>query len=172
MDSNAEHVDSFVGDNSETLLRKLEDGLVYFIGLHRVMFHGESLMRRVNELIAHFFEAGLYNFWITISKGKSKFFTRIKAIFHPLDGYYSFKLYHLHPAFYLLLIDWCLSALCFMIELLCNCVSNKINLNLIVSLLLRRLKLWWSLQSSWSPTKSQPVQLSNAEYLYIYDYNR
>ena len=31
------------------------------------------------------------------------------ALVHLLDGYYSFKLYHMQPAFYLLLIGWWLS---------------------------------------------------------------
>jgi len=128
MDSNAEILYDgglFVGDNSEPLVCRLEDGVVYFSGLHMIMFHGDPLMMRVNELIARYFEAGLYNFWVIISTGRSKLFSRKKPIFQLLDGYYNFNLYHLQPAFYLLLIGWCLSALCFMIELLCNGVLNK-----------------------------------------------
>jgi len=86
-----------------------------------VMFHADLLMMRVNEFITRFFEAGL-NYH---PKGRGKLSARRKAIVHPLDGYYSFKLYHLQPAFYLLLIGWCLSALRFMFQLLCNCVLNK-----------------------------------------------
>jgi len=44
---------------------------------------------------------------------KSKIETRKLAIIHPLDGYYNFNLYHMQPAFYLSLMCWCLSALCF-----------------------------------------------------------
>jgi len=128
MDSNAEllyDVGFFVGDKSEPLMCKLEDGVIYFTGLHMVMFHGDPLLKRVNELIARFFEAGLYNFWITIFTRRGKLSSRIKAIFNPLDGYYSFNLYHLQPAFYILLFGWFLSALCLVVELMYNCVKKK-----------------------------------------------
>jgi hypothetical protein len=39
------------------------------------------------------------------------------AMVHLLDGYYSFKLYHVQYALYLLLKFWCLGAFCFMIAL-------------------------------------------------------
>ena len=41
----------FVGKNSEKLVCRLEDGLVNFTGLNMVMFHGDLLMKRVNEII-------------------------------------------------------------------------------------------------------------------------
>jgi len=104
---------------------KLEDGIVYFSGLSMVMFHGDPLMRPVNEIIARVVEAGLYNCWIANSTERMKIFARKKAKIYPLDGYYSFSPYHMQPVFYLLLIGWCLSAFCFMAELLYNCVSNK-----------------------------------------------
>jgi len=128
MDLNAEllyDVGFFVGDKSEPLMCKLEDGVIYFTGLHMLMFHGDPLLKRVNELIARFYEAGLYNLWVTIFTRRGKIRARKKTTFNPLDGYYSFNLYHLQPAFYLLLIGWCLSAFCFMIELLYNWVLNK-----------------------------------------------
>jgi hypothetical protein len=38
-------IGEFVGDNSELLLCKLEDGVVFITGLTMLMFHGEPLMR-------------------------------------------------------------------------------------------------------------------------------
>jgi len=35
------------------------------------------------------------------------------TIVHPLDGHYIFNLYYMQPSFYLILLGWCLSALCF-----------------------------------------------------------
>ena len=115
----------FVGDNSEPLVCMLEDGIVYFTSLSMAMFHGDPLMRRVNEIIAHIIEAGLYNHWISFSSQRLKFTARNIGIVHPLDGYYSFNLYHMQSAFYLVLIGWCLSAFCFMFELFCHLVLKK-----------------------------------------------
>jgi hypothetical protein len=91
-----------------------------------IMFHADPLMRRVNKIIDRVVEAGLYNYWISLTMHMSKLYSRKIAIFHPLDGYYSFKLYHMQPAFYLLLMGWCISALCFMVELLYNRIFNKV----------------------------------------------
>ena len=115
----------YVGENSEHLLCKLEDGVVFSSGLTMVMFHGDPLMRRVTEIIDRVVETSLYNIWISLNMNRRKIVSRKIAIVHPLDGYYSFNLYHMQPAFYLLLMGWCLSALCFLIELLCNRVCSK-----------------------------------------------
>jgi len=110
----------YVGENSEHILCRLEDGVVFTTGLIMVMFHGDPLIRRVTEIVDRVVEAGLYNYWISISMENNKLHSRKIAIVHPLDRYYSFNLYHMQPAFYLLLMGWCLSALCFMVELLYN----------------------------------------------------
>jgi hypothetical protein len=115
----------FVGENSEPLVCRLEDGLVYFTGLNMVMFHGDPLMKRVNEIINRVVEAGLYKYWISISDNKFKLINQKIALSHPLDGYFSFNLYNMQPTFYLLLLGLFLSALCFMVELLYNCLLNK-----------------------------------------------
>ena len=116
----------FVGENSEPLLCSLEDGVVYSFGLSMIMYHGDPLMKRVTEIIDRVFEAGLYNYWTSLSMNLPKLHSRKLAIVHPLDGYYSFNLYHMQPAFYLLLMGWCLSVLCFMAELFYNCIFSKI----------------------------------------------
>jgi hypothetical protein len=114
-----------VGENSEPLLCRLEDGVVFKYGRSMIMIYGDPLMGRVNEIIDRVVEAGIYNFWISYYMSFLKLRSQKIAIFHPTDGYYSFNMYHLQPAFYLLLMGWCLSALCFMVELLYNCLLNK-----------------------------------------------
>jgi hypothetical protein len=91
-----------VGENSEPVLCTLEDGVVFTTGLSMVMFYGVPLLRRVTEIIDRVVEAGLFNFWISLQMHGRKFLSRKVAIFHPNDGYYSFNLYHMQPAFYLL----------------------------------------------------------------------
>jgi len=49
----------FLGENSEPLVFRLEDGVVFSSGLTIVMFHGEPLMRRVTEVIDRLVEAGI-----------------------------------------------------------------------------------------------------------------
>jgi len=114
----------YVGENSESLLCRLEDGVVSKTGLTMVMFHGDPLLRRVNEIIDRLVEEGLYNYWISLTMDVLKLKSRKIAIVHPLDGYYSFNLYHMQPAFYLLLMGCCVSALCFMVEVLYNSVLS------------------------------------------------
>jgi hypothetical protein len=118
-------VGDFVGENSKPLLCSLEDGIVYSFGQIMVMFHGDPLLRRVTEIIDRVVEAGIYNYWISLSMNILKLYSQKIAIVHPLDGYYSFNLYHTQPAFYLLLMGWCLSALCFIVEVLYNRIFSK-----------------------------------------------
>jgi len=110
----------FVGKNSELLVCKLEDGIVYRYGQSMIMFHGDPLMSRVNEIIDHVVEAGIYNFWISLNMDALKSKSRKIAIVHPTDEYYSFNLYHMQLAFLILLTGWCLSALSIIVELLYN----------------------------------------------------
>ena len=84
-------------------------------------------MRRVNEIIYRIVEAVLYNYRISQKIHMFKLGAQKIAIVHPLDGYYSFNLYHMQPAFYLLLMGLCLSVLCFIIELLYNRVLSKVS---------------------------------------------
>jgi len=112
------------GENSERLMCKLDDGVFFQYGLTMSMFHGHPLMRRFNEIIDRVVEAGIYKYLISRVTNLLKTFTLRISLVHPFDGYYSFNLYHLQPAFYLLLMGWCLSALCFMVELLYNRVFS------------------------------------------------
>jgi hypothetical protein len=117
----------FVGENSEPLVCRLEDGVVFNTGLTMIMLYGDPLMRRVNEIINRVVEAGLYNYWISVIMNNYKIKSHKIVIVHPLDRYYSFKLYHMQIAFYLLFMGWCISVFCFVIEVLCNRVLSKRN---------------------------------------------
>jgi hypothetical protein len=116
---------AYVGENSEPLLCKLDDGVFFTTDLTMIMFHGDPLMRRINEIIDRVVEAGIYNNWISLTMEMIKLKSGKIGIVRPFDGYYSFNLYHMQPSFYLLLMGWCLSALCFMVELLYNLVLSK-----------------------------------------------
>jgi hypothetical protein len=116
----------FVGENSKPLLCGLEDGVIFLVSLIMMMFPGDPLMNRVNEIIDHVVEAGIYKSWISLELNRYKILLRKIAIVQPLDEYYSFNLYHMQTVFFLLLMGWCLSALCFMVEVLYNRVLRKI----------------------------------------------
>jgi hypothetical protein len=115
----------FIGENSEPLVCRLEDGVFFTTGRSMIMFHGDPLMSRVSEVIDRVVEAGLYKQWISFSINLNKLRSRKIAIANPLDGYYSYNLYHMQPAFCLLLMGWCLSAICFVVELLYNPILCK-----------------------------------------------
>ena len=116
-----------VGENSEPFLCRLEDGEIYSYGKSMVIFHGDPLMTRVYDIIDRVVEAGLHSFWNSLRLNCLKIYSRKIAIVHLLDEYFSFKLYHMQPAFYLLFIGWCLSAFCFMVEVLYSRLISKRN---------------------------------------------
>jgi hypothetical protein len=82
-------------------------------------------MRLVSEIIDRVVEAGLYNQRIKNYIHFLKLRSKKIATVHHLYGYYSFNLSHMQPAFYLILMGWCLSDLCFMFEFLYNRVLSK-----------------------------------------------
>jgi hypothetical protein len=83
---------NFVGETSQTLVCRLEDGIFYTNGQSMLMLHGDPLMKRVTEIIERVVEAGLHNHWISITMNKYKLLSRKIAIVTPFDGYYSFNL--------------------------------------------------------------------------------
>jgi hypothetical protein len=117
----------YLGQNSKPFLCGITDGLFRTSGLTMIMLHGDPLMRRVTEIIDRVVAAGKYNSWNSLRMHSIKLRSRTIVIVYPLDGYYSFNLYHMQPAFYLLFIGWCLSALCFVVEMLYNGILIKIN---------------------------------------------
>jgi len=112
--------DYIFGENSEPFFCRLEDGIVYNDGLRMVMMKGDPLMIGVNQIIDRVVQAVFCNYWISRYMQKVKLFSRKITNVHPLDGYYSFNLYHMHPAFFLLLMGCCICAICFITELLYN----------------------------------------------------
>jgi hypothetical protein len=115
----------YVGENSEPLLCSLEDGAVFNTGLSMLMLHGDPLLRRVTDIIDRVVEAGIYNYWFSLRMHRLKINSGKIAIVLLLDQYYSFNLYHMQPAFYLLLLAWCLSSLCFFVEIFYNNLLSK-----------------------------------------------
>jgi hypothetical protein len=89
------------------------------------MLQGDPLLRRVNEIIDRVVEAGLYNGWITRKLYSIKLREKENAICVQQFVYYNFNLHHLQPAFYLLLMGCCLSAISFVFELLYNRILSK-----------------------------------------------
>ena len=98
-----------LGEYSEPLWCRLEDGLIYNNGPRIVMLNGDPLLWWVTEIIDQVVEAGLYNFWISLDRHLDKVVFQIIGVVNPVDGYYSFNLYHKQYAFYLLLMGLCLS---------------------------------------------------------------
>jgi hypothetical protein len=117
--------DSF-GENSKSLLCRLEDGVIFPVSYTMLMNHRGPLMRRVNEIINRVVEADLYSHWISLEFNRPKIYFPKIGIVQQLDGYYNFNFYHMQTAFYRILMGWFLSALCFMIEVVYNRVSSKI----------------------------------------------
>jgi hypothetical protein len=116
---------TFIGENSESLMCGLEEATISFGGTGMVMFYEDPLLRRVSEIIDRVVEAGIYNHWVSLYLNICKILSRKIAIVHPFGEYFSFNYYHMQPAFYLLLMCWCLSALCFMVEIFSNYILSK-----------------------------------------------
>jgi hypothetical protein len=115
-----------IDENSNPMLCGLEDGVILTASRTMMMFLGDPLMRRVNEVIDHVVEAGLYKHWISLEYNSYSLLLRKIAIVQPFDEYYSFNLIHMQTAFYLLMTGWYLGALSLMIEVLYNRVLSKV----------------------------------------------
>ena len=115
----------FIGENSRPLLCKIEDGVVITSGQTMLLFHGDPLMRRVTEIVDRVLESGLHIFWKSEILHGSKLNSRKIGIFQPFGEYFIFNLYHMQPAFYLLLMGLFLSAICFIFEFLYSRFLSK-----------------------------------------------
>jgi hypothetical protein len=109
----------------EPLLCRLNDGVFTNTGSVMLMFYGEPLLKRINEIFGSVVEAGLYKYRHSQLVNTYNIKSHVKANFNPLDEYYSFNLYHMQPAFYLFLIGLCLGVFCFVIELFSYRLLNK-----------------------------------------------
>jgi hypothetical protein len=114
-----------LGENKETMLCRLEDGICYSKRYGMIMFYGDPLMGRGNKDIERVFQPCIHNYWIPYRLNLFQIRARKIAVVHPLDGYYNFNLYHMQPASCLLLIGFCISAFCFTLELVYNHVLHK-----------------------------------------------
>jgi hypothetical protein len=115
----------YVGGNGEPLLCRIDDGVFLNVRSVMIMFYGEPLLKRINEIFVRLVEAGLYKLWLSWLVNEYYMSVKKIAVVNSLDEYYSLNLYHIQPAFYLLLIGLCLSAFCFVIELICYHLLNK-----------------------------------------------
>jgi hypothetical protein len=55
----------FVGENSEPLLCRLDDGVYNSDGIAMIMLYGVPLLRRVSEIVDRVVAAGIYTFWVS-----------------------------------------------------------------------------------------------------------
>jgi hypothetical protein len=115
----------YVGWNGEPLLCRIDDGKFFNFQSVMIMFYGEPLLKRINEIFGRVVEAGLYKIWLSELVNHYKIVDQKIDIVNPLDEYWSFNLYHLQPVFYLLLMGLGLSVFCFLIELFCYGLLNK-----------------------------------------------
>jgi hypothetical protein len=79
---------SGVGEKSVQVRRRV----FFTTGLTMIMFHGDPLMRRINEIIDRVVEAGIYNYWISMTMDTIKLKSRKIGIVRPFNGYYSLNL--------------------------------------------------------------------------------
>ena len=82
----------YVGENSEPLLCRLEDGVVYSTGLTMIMFYGEPLMKRFTEIIDRVVETGIFKYWVSISMNIRIIHSLKIAIVKKTDEYFRFNL--------------------------------------------------------------------------------
>jgi hypothetical protein len=66
----------YVGKNTAPLSCRLEDGVVLNTGQTMLIFHGDALMRRVNEIINHVVEICIHNYWVSLRNNKFKLYSR------------------------------------------------------------------------------------------------
>jgi hypothetical protein len=106
-------------------LCRIDDGLFYNFESVMLMFYGDPILTRVNEIIDRVMEAGLYNYWFSQFEYQyESLLLNLNTTFQ-IEEYYSFNLYHMQPAFYLLLMGLCLSVFCFVIEVIFYRLINK-----------------------------------------------
>jgi hypothetical protein len=114
------------GENSELLLCRLENGVVFSFRRSMIKCHGDQLLKRVTVIIDRVDEAVIHNYWISLRMKLCKSLPRKIDLVHLLDGCYSFNLVYMQSAFYLLWMALCLSSLFFVVDFMYNNVFIKI----------------------------------------------
>jgi hypothetical protein len=111
---------SVMYENSKPLICPLDDGNVVIINNAMMMRVGDPLLERINEVIQRVVEAGLFMQWKNSHFDELKMRSGTLRSYSLLDDYYNFTLEHMHPAFYLLLMGFCISTLILLLELAHN----------------------------------------------------
>ena len=103
-------------DTSSNSLCQIEDGVVEHGPIVMVLPKGSALLDRINDVIFHVVEAGVFGYWVKMTDHIQM--VKEKAFFPGgfSDEYYKLSLEHLQSAFYLLLLGYCLSFVIFVTE--------------------------------------------------------
>jgi hypothetical protein len=115
---------SLMDENSKPLICPLDDGILITINHAMIMRVGNPLLGRISAIIERVVEAGIFMQW------KKSYFDKIKIqsgtvhSYSLLDDYYSFTLEHMQPAFYMLLMGFCISTVIFLLELVIHRVIH------------------------------------------------
>jgi hypothetical protein len=75
----------FLIENSQPFVCRLEDGVVFSSGQTMLIFHADTLMRLVSEIIYRVVESALYNYCISNHLHFLKLRCKEMATIHPLD---------------------------------------------------------------------------------------
>jgi hypothetical protein len=108
---------ALLDENSKPLICPLDDGIVASVTNAMIMRLGDPLLERVNEIIHRVVEAGLLMQWKKSHFDNIKTRSSRRGAYSLFDSYYHFTLQHMHPAFYLLLAGFAVSALVLLFEL-------------------------------------------------------
>jgi hypothetical protein len=103
-------------DTSSNSLCQIEDGVVEHGPVVMVLPKGSSLLDRINDIMFHVVEAGIFGEWVKMTNHMQM--VKEKASFPGglSDEYYKLSLEHLQSAFYLLLFGYCISFVIFVTE--------------------------------------------------------
>jgi hypothetical protein len=74
----------FFGEYSKPLLCGLQNGVVFVGSLTKLMFHGDPLIRRFNDIIDRVVEGDLFNYWMSMQTHSLQILSRIKQSFNNL----------------------------------------------------------------------------------------
>jgi hypothetical protein len=81
-----------------------------------IMRVGDPLLERINEIIQRVVEAGMFMQWKKSLFDKIKIRSGTLHSYSLLDDYNSFTLEHMQPAFYMMLMGFCISTVIFLLE--------------------------------------------------------
>jgi hypothetical protein len=111
------------GETNSNSLCQIEDGVVEHGPIVMVLPKGTCLLDRIDNIILHVVEAGIFGEWVKMTNHIQM--VKTKAFFPQglSDEYYKLSLEHLQSAFHLMDFGYCLSFIIFVTELMRNCVK-------------------------------------------------